>query len=120
MRRPRSPTAGSSRPWSASTGPARGRGSTGSSRPGRRSRPEVAAADLAIERRSIDPLRGLVADERWEELERRFDRAVSLLDFDPDDLDAARRYMDAYVSFFKYAEGHDHAHDDHAHHAHAH
>ncbi|HMM95831.1 DUF6448 family protein [Phycicoccus sp.] len=85
--------------------------------------PEVAAADLAIERRSIDPLRGLVADERWAELERRFDRAVSLRDFDPDDLDAARRYMQAYVSFFKYAEGHDHGHghdEQHAHHAHAH
>ena len=53
--------------------------------------PPVAAADLAIERRSIDPLRARVADERWEELERRFDRAVAL-HHDPDDLAAARRY----------------------------
>lgn len=78
--------------------------------------PQVVAADEALESGSIDPLRGLVADERWEELEHRFDRAVALKDFDVDDLAAAREYMEAYVSFFKYAEGHDH--DDH--HAHAH
>ncbi|MDO9496691.1 MAG: DUF6448 family protein [Nocardioides sp.] len=78
--------------------------------------PQVVAADQALERGSVDPLRGLVADERWEELERRFHRAVALKGFDVDDLTAARDFMDAYVSFFKYAEGHDHAHD----HAHAH
>lgn len=78
--------------------------------------PQVRAADQALERRSVDPLRGLVADDRWEELERRFDRALALKDFVADDLAAAREYMDAYVSFFKYAEGHDHDH----HHGHAH
>ena len=57
-------------------------------------------------------------DERWDELERRFDQAVALKGFDVDDLAAAREYMEAYVSFFKYAEGHDH---DHGHqHAQAH
>lgn len=70
--------------------------------------PQVVAADRALEGSSIEPLRGLVADERWQELERRFDRAVALKSFDVDDLAAAREYMDAYVSFFKYAEGHDH------------
>ncbi len=82
--------------------------------------PQVVAADQALESGRIDPLRGLVADERWAELERRFGRAVALKDFDVDDLVAAREYMEAYVAFFKYAEGHDH---DHAHghdRAHAH
>ena len=74
----------------------------------------ASAADQALESSSIDPLRGLVADERWEELERRFDRAVALKAFDVDDLAAAREYMEAYVAFFKYAEGHDHD-DQHAH-----
>jgi hypothetical protein len=84
--------------------------------------PQVVAADQALATGSIDPLRGLVADERWAELERRFGRAVALKDFDVDDLVAAREYMEAYVSFFKYAEGHDHDHDhDHDHNrAHAH
>ena len=43
---------------------------------------------------------------------------MALKGFDVDDLAAAREYMEAYVSFFKYAEGHDH---DHGHqHAQAH
>lgn len=73
----------------------------------------VVAADQAIARGTIDPLRGLVGDDRWAELEKRFDKAMSLRDFAVDDLPAAREYIAAYVSFFKYAEGHDH---DHAHH----
>lgn len=78
--------------------------------------PQVVAADEALSLGRIDPMRGLVDDERWDELERRFDQAVALKGFDVDDLTAAREYMAAYVSFFKYAEGHDH---DHLH-AHAH
>jgi hypothetical protein len=80
--------------------------------------PQVVAADEALSSGRIDPLRGLVDDERWDELERRFEKAVALKGFDVDDLAAAREYMEAYVSFFKYAEGHDHAHDHQ--HAHAH
>ncbi|ATD72429.1 MULTISPECIES: DUF6448 family protein [Gordonia] len=75
---------------------------------------QVAAADEALDLGSIEPLRGLVADDRWDELERRFDRAMALKGFDTDDLDAAREYMDAYVRYFKYAEGHEHEHG-HAH-----
>ncbi len=76
--------------------------------------PQVRAADEALERGTMEPLRGLIEMERWAELEKRFAHALALKNFDADDLVAARSYMDAYVSFFKYAEGHDHAH------AHAH
>lgn len=79
---------------------------------------QVRAADEALERGSIEPLRGLIDADRRPELERRFTHALALKLFDSDDLVAARTYMDAYVSFFKYAEGHDHAHA-HAGHAHA-
>ena len=65
------------------------------------------------------PLRGLIDAERWPELGKRFDKAIALKHFDDDDLPAARTYMDAYVSFFKYAEGHDHEHG-HGHHGHGH
>jgi hypothetical protein len=82
--------------------------------------PPVAAADAAIAEGSIDPLRGLVDDARWAELERRFDRAIGLRDFDDDDLMAARAYMGAYVAFFKYAEGHDHDHGQHGRQGHGH
>lgn len=78
---------------------------------------QVRAADEALERGSIEPLRSLIETERWAELEKRFMRALALKNFDVDDLAAARSYMNAYVSFFKYAEGHDdaHVHADHAH-----
>ena len=81
--------------------------------------PEVIAADAALEAESLDPLRGLIADERWDELERRFAVVLDEKDFDVDDLDAARAYVAAYVSFYKYAEGEDH-HHDHGGHAHHH
>ena len=44
--------------------------------------------------------------------------------YDPTDVAAGRAYVEAYVSFFKYAEGEDHGHGDHspalAHAGHAH
>ncbi|RDD92761.1 hypothetical protein DTW89_11665 [Acidovorax sp. BoFeN1] len=81
--------------------------------------PQVRAADEALDQGTIEPLRGLIEAPRWAELEKRFNHALALKNFDADDLVAARGYMDAYVSFFKYAEGHDHGHD-HASHAHGH
>lgn len=79
--------------------------------------PEVVAADAALEEGTIDPLRGLIPDERWDELERRFQEALERREFDVDDLAAGRDYVAAYVHYFKYAEGEDeHSH----HHGHAH
>ena len=77
--------------------------------------PQVAAADAALEAGSIEPLRGLVPADRWAELERRFANARARKASAIDDLPAARDYIAAYVSFFKYAEGeeHDHAHAGH-------
>lgn len=83
--------------------------------------PQVRAADEALERGTIEPLRGLIETERWAELEKRFNHALALKHFNTDDLTAARTYVDAYVSFFKYAEGHDHAHANEGHaHGHGH
>lgn len=81
--------------------------------------PQVRAADEALERGTIEPLRGLIETDRWAELGERFRRALALKGFDDNDLVAARAYMDAYVSFFKYAEGHDHEHGHAGHAAHA-
>lgn len=82
--------------------------------------PEVVAADIAVAEESIEPLRGLVPDDRWAELEERFAAVMDKKDFDVDDLDAARAYVAAYVHFFKYAEGEDehHHHGDPVHHHH--
>ncbi|HQZ37144.1 MAG TPA: DUF6448 family protein [Ilumatobacteraceae bacterium] len=74
--------------------------------------PEVVAADAALEAGTIEPLRGLIPDDRWPELEKRFAVVLGKKGFDVDDLDAARDYVASYVYFYKYAEGedgHDHA-----------
>ena len=74
--------------------------------------PVVQAADEAIATGSDTDLLLMVASERRPELHRRFRAALSLRDFDADDLDAARRYITGYVSFFKYAEGEEHDHHE--------
>jgi hypothetical protein len=77
----------------------------------------VAAADLAIAQGDLAPLRGLVPDDRWSELERRFATVLERMEYTSSDVVAGRAYIEAYVSFFKYAEGEDHEHGHH--HAHA-
>ena len=77
--------------------------------------PEVVAADVALDIGTINPLRGLIAGDRWDELEKRFNVALSKKKFDVDDLTAAREYVAAYVSDFKYAEGEDEHHGGHDH-----
>lgn len=67
-----------------------------------------------------------MTDGRRAELHRRFETALGKKKFDANDVPAARDYVAAYVSFFKYAEGEDHEHqhvhgqDAHAHHGAAH
>lgn len=80
----------------------------------------VAAADAAIAVRQLTPLRGLVPDERWAELEHRFATVLDRSDYDDTDVDAGRAYVAAYVAFFKYAEGEEHEHAEHAHAGHQH
>lgn len=84
--------------------------------------PVVAAADRALETGDDSPLVALVPPERRVELHRRFERALGKKQFDVNDVPAAREYVAAYVSFFKYAEGeeHEHHHHVHGHEAHAH
>lgn len=79
---------------------------------------EVKAADAAVESGTLDPLRGLIADERWAELEARFNAVMGKKAFDVDDLAAARDYVAAYVAFYKYAEGEDEHHHHGAPHHH--
>ncbi len=76
----------------------------------------VAAADSAIASGSLAPLEGLVPAERRAELQRRFATVMERKEYDATDVVAGRSYIEAYVSFFKYAEGEDHEHG----HAHTH
>jgi hypothetical protein len=98
---------------------AEGVGFTGIQPAGTQIDPVVTAADQAIALGSDDDLLSMVPSERRTELDRRFRAALELKDFDVDDVTAARRYIEAYVSFFTYAEAEDHEHDEnHGHRSH--
>lgn len=77
--------------------------------------PVVAAADRSIEVGEIEPLAGLVPPERLPELQARLARALELKDHDVRDVETGRRWVAAYVSFVKYAEGEGHEHGDASH-----
>lgn len=82
--------------------------------------PIVVAADRALETGDDGALIALAPAERREELHRRFQLALGKQRFDVDDVPAAREFVGAYVSFFKFAEGEDHEHGHgHPHHGHA-
>jgi hypothetical protein len=76
--------------------------------------PEVVAADEAMETGNLKPLMALIPADKHSELQRRFDKARALKQFDVNDLAGGRAYIAAYVSFYKYAEGE----EDHHHHHH--
>ena len=82
--------------------------------------PVVKAADEAIAVGSDADLLPMAQQERRAELDKRFQAALAIKNFDVDDVAAARRYIAAYVSFFKYAEGEDHAHHPQEAHSHEH
>lgn len=70
----------------------------------------VEAADESIAAGNLDPINkmnqeGLIPDERMAEIAERFEKVMSLKDYDVNDLEAGREFIEAYVSFFKFAEG---------------
>lgn len=64
----------------------------------------VAAADKAIETGNLDPLKELVSAEKVSELEERFNRVLSLKEYDVNDVEEGREYVEDYVMFFKFAD----------------
>lgn len=71
---------------------------------------KVAAADKSIEVGNLSPLEGMVPAEEMPELKERFEKAMALKNFDVNNVDAGREYIEAYVSFFKFAEGEEEGH----------
>lgn len=65
----------------------------------------VLAADESILVGNLSPLEGLMEEEQLPELTKRFEKVMELKDFDVNDVEAGREYIEAYVSFFKFAEG---------------
>ncbi|AHM57638.1 LysM domain protein (plasmid) [Peptoclostridium acidaminophilum DSM 3953] len=81
---------------------------------------KVAAADKSVEIGNLSPLEGLVSPEEMHELKGRFEKVMSLKNFDVNDVEAGRKYIEAYVSFFKTAEGEEHEHGSRHSHGHGH
>lgn len=83
---------------------------------------KVAAADKSIGIGNLSPLEGLVEPDKMPELKKRFDKVMALKNFDVNNVEAGREYIEAYVMFFKFAEGeedgHHAAHTVDAHNAH--
>lgn len=65
---------------------------------------KIAAADKAIEIGDLTPLKTLVSYDMIPELTKRFEKVMSLKNFDVNNVAAGREYVEAYVQFFHYAE----------------
>jgi hypothetical protein len=72
---------------------------------------KILAADKSIEKGNLTPLQGKVPDNKMPELTERFKKVMSLRNFNPDNVEAGREYVEAYVSFFKFAEGEEGHHE---------
>ena len=72
---------------------------------------KVLAADKSIAVGNLSPLENLVEKDKMPELKERFEKAMALKDYDVNDVEAGRKYIEAYVSFFKFAEGEEESHN---------
>lgn len=72
---------------------------------------KVLAADKSIEIGNLSPLTGKISENDFPELTERFEKVMSLRNFDINNVEAGREYIEAYVQFFKFAEGEE-AHND--------
>jgi len=73
---------------------------------------KVLAADESIEVGNLSPLEGLIEEEKVPELTERFEKVMSLKDFDVNNVEEGREYIEAYVKFFKFAEGEEDHHGE--------
>jgi hypothetical protein len=78
---------------------------TGLKPAGRDLGPAIPAADRAIETGSAEPLVKLLTDATHEGIARRFAELNAHKNFRPDDVEAGREYVKAYVEFIHYVEG---------------
>lgn len=66
---------------------------------------KILAADKSIEAGSLAPLNDLVPEDQRAELKKRFDQVMALKNYDINNVQAGREYVEAYVHFFHFAEG---------------
>ncbi|TAL60302.1 MAG: LysM domain-containing protein [Bacteroidetes bacterium] len=71
---------------------------------------KILAADKSIEIGNLSPLKDMVAKDILPELTKRFDKVMSLKNFNVNNVLEGREYIEAYVQFFKFAEGEEEGH----------
>ena len=72
---------------------------------------KILAADKSIELGNLSPLENLVPKANMPELKERFEKVMSLKNFDVNNVQAGREYIESYVQFFHYAEGEHRGHN---------
>ena len=72
---------------------------------------KILAADKSIELGNLTPLNDIVPKDKFPELQKRFDKVMSLKNFDVNNVQAGREYIEAYVQFFHFAEGEEEGHN---------
>ncbi|MBK5261120.1 MAG: LysM peptidoglycan-binding domain-containing protein [Peptostreptococcaceae bacterium] len=71
---------------------------------------KVLAADESIEAGNLSPLEGMIEVEKMPELTERFENLMGLKNYDVNNLEEGREYIEAYVKSFKFAEGEEEGH----------
>ena len=66
--------------------------------------PAVPAADRALQSGSVDAVTRLLVDAVTAGVEARFQAALQKKSFDPNDVSAGRRYVEAYIPYVHYVE----------------
>lgn len=77
---------------------------TGIKPPGTPVEPEIAAADESIATESLTPFDGVIPDDKIPELAESFQKVLDTKDFEVNDVEAGREYVEAYVKFTHLAE----------------
>ncbi len=77
---------------------------TGLKPAGRDLGPAIPAADKALETGTMGPLQDLVAKAVQRGLQEHFETLKALKGYDPNDVAAGRRYVQAYVEYIHYVE----------------
>lgn len=79
---------------------------TGLKPAGRDLGPVIPASDLSIEKNSFEPIQSvfLKAGKPTEEIQILFNKVMNLKNYDPNDVDAGRKYVKAYVAFLHKGE----------------
>jgi hypothetical protein len=77
---------------------------TGLKPAGRDLGPAIPAADKSIEKKSAKELLQLLTDEVHKGLHNHFQNVISKKDYEPNDIEAGRKFVEAYVVFMHYVE----------------